>query len=157
MVSARAVGAAGDTDDPRIWTQNLPSVGAGAVFVPQTISPEAHELATAQRLAAVGLAVKFREIDTTKGVKNPDIEISGIVWEMKSPLGSGKNTVSRQLARSARQSHRLVYDNTRRPLDDTNVILELRRRLAVSSMRDEILFIAKNGDVTLVSRTGILD
>lgn len=151
-----ASGDAGDPDDPRIWTRAVTPSARGNVHVPGSVSPEPHELETAGRLAAAGFAIRFRRIDHSKGAKNPDIEIGGIVWEMKSPRGAGKNTVSHQLSRSAGQSRRLVYDNSRSPMRDRDALQELRRRLVTARHHDEILFVAKNGDVTLISRTGIL-
>lgn len=152
-----ASGAPGDPDDSRIWTRAVHREGVvGRIEAPAGAFPLPHELATAERLAAAGMNVRFRPVDTRPGARNPDIEIDGVVWEMKSPTGAGKNTISNQLSKSSGQSDRLVLDGTRSPLDDDVVLYELRRRLVTSRNHVEIIHIGKNGSVTLITRTDIL-
>ena len=43
----------------------------------------------------------------------PDLDIKGVLWELKSPLGNGKNTIKNNLHNARKQS--------------TNVIIDLRR------------------------------
>jgi hypothetical protein len=45
--------------------------------------------------------------------RTPDLSIKGIRWELKSPLGDGKNTIKNNLHTARKQS--------------TNVIIDLRR------------------------------
>lgn len=76
----------------------------GVVAIPPGLLVDLHEQATAQRLAAVGFHVQFNALSHEPGVKNPDVTIDDQIWEMKSPQGAGKNTVSRPFTRAATQA-----------------------------------------------------
>lgn len=73
--------------------------------------PKEHELS-----AAILIANYFKT-DVTflrpSCQKTPDLNINGAEWELKSPLGDGKNTIKNNLHNARKQS--------------TNVIVDLRR------------------------------
>jgi hypothetical protein len=129
----------------------------GSVLIPDELRLEAHEIATAQRLSRVGLNVDFKELDHSEGAKNPDAVINGEIWEFKSPRGSGKTNISQQFKNARHQgSHRLVIDSARSPLDEDEVRMEMRRRLAGSEWFSEIMHVSKSGNVTWWSKHVIL-
>lgn len=124
-----------------------------APHVPSGLPIEPHEIATANRLADVGLRVRFREIDNKPGVKNLDVTIDSMLWELKSPRGTGASTISNQLRRAKEQgAHRVVIDNARTPLDDAAVLDELRRRFARADWWQSLIHIARDGTVTRLLR-----
>lgn len=130
----------------------LPS-NRGTQGVPSGAFPRAHELATGDRLAKVGISATWRVEDFTAGVKNPDVTIRGQVWDFKSPEGAGKNTISNQFSRAKEQGvHRLVIDLARSPLDEAAALAEARRRLAGSDWFTEVIFIDRAGTVTWLTR-----
>ncbi|MDR6867522.1 hypothetical protein J2Y69_002126 [Microbacterium resistens] len=141
-----------------VRSQNLDPVATtrrGRQVVPDGLDLEPHELASGARLAAVGLPVRWRPIDNTRGRKNPDATIGDdpALWDFKSPQGSGASTISNQLARAKKQGvKRVVIDMARSPLDDQAVIAELRRRMSGSDWLTDVIFIDRTGAVTWMTR-----
>jgi len=124
-----------------------------APFVPAGLPLEPHEIATANRLADVGLRVRFRDLDNTPGVKNLDVTIDSMLWELKSPRGAGASTISNQLRRAKEQgARRIVIDTARTPIDDAAVLDEMRRRFARADWWESMLHIARDGTVTRLTR-----
>lgn len=125
----------------------------GRVEIPDGLHLEAHEISTARRLAAVGINVRWNEIIHGDHVKNLDVTIDGEPWEIKSPQGAGKSTISNQLHRAKEQgATRIVIDTARTPLDDTAVLNEMRRRFAHVEWWTSMIHIARDGTVTRFTR-----
>ena len=120
--------------------------------MPDGVIVLAHELATANRLIAIGYNVEFRTPSNVEGVKNPDILLNGEIWEMKSPEGSGKHNISDQMKRAGKQSRRMVLDLARSPLDELAVISEVRHRLKGNKRLDQVLIIRRDGTALELSR-----
>lgn len=141
-----------------VRSQNLDPVATtrrGRQFVPEGVELEPHELASGARLAAVGLPVRWRPIDNTRGRKNPDATIGDDpgLWDFKSPQGSGASTISNQLRRAKEQGvNRVVIDMARTPLDEQTAFAELRRRLSGSEWLTDVIFINRSGAVTWMTR-----
>lgn len=120
---------------------------SSGVRLPTGLSLAPHELATADRLAEAGMTVTMRPIDNTPGVKNPDAEIDGEVWEFKAPKGSGKNTISEQFKRAGHQAERLVLDLRRSGLDDEQAISESKRRFFGRQKLKSLIVIDHDGSI----------
>jgi hypothetical protein len=133
----------------------LPTELQGIVVRPPGLTGlEPHEEATARRLAAVGLNVRFNEVSRVVGAKNPDVTIDDQIWELKSPQGAGKNTVAHQFARAAKQeTDRLVIDGARSALSDAEILNQMRRRLAGGKKFTEAIHIAKDATVRRLTRS----
>jgi hypothetical protein len=50
------------------------------------------------------------------------ISMDGELWEIKSPLGSGKQTIQNQFRRAAKQSGNMILDISRSRLLEQNVV-----------------------------------
>lgn len=99
------------------------------VIVPDGVRVADHEMTTAQTLAASGRQVMFRPLSHEEGVKNPDAEINGEIWEFKAPKGSSeKNTIYDQFKRARKQAERLVIDLRRCGLDDELALKQIKNR-----------------------------
>lgn len=110
-------------DDERGWKRYLTQPDTksyGVVGVHPTALPQDHELAAAKRIAA-GFDVFFRERVEADGVANPDLLIEGLIWELKSPRGAGRNNISAQMRRAKRQADRVIIDLARSPRDELGV------------------------------------
>lgn len=119
----------------------------------QLPSAAPHELATVERLRAAGFNPKFRLIDNTPGVKNPDLEINGKVWEMKSPTGkSEKNTISEQFKRAGKQASRLVLDLQRCGLGDQRAVEQAVERFHHQGKISDLIILQKDGSLTRVTK-----
>lgn len=143
---SRAV-AGGFDDEWQRRTSRVPAAERGQISIADDTTPHAHELATASRLAAYGYQVHFRPIDRSLNAKNPDAEVDGLVWEMKSPRGaSEKNTISEQFKSAKRQSENLIIDLARIGLPNDVAVEQIKRRFYGQSKyrRVMILDIAGN-------------
>ena len=86
-------------------------------------------------------------------VKNMDFIIGGVVWELKSPTGSGKSTISHQFERARAQgASRLILDMARTDTDESAVLEEMVRRLMHSSRLTDVMQIRRSGQVVRVTK-----
>ena len=79
-----------------------------------------------------GHEIEFLVPSNVPGVKTPDVLVDGETWELKSPIGSGRHTISHQVERGRRQSERIVLDATRTSIPDAEILAEISRRLSGS-------------------------
>ncbi len=123
--------------------------------IPAHLALWPHELATGDRLAAVGITVHWRDLVHGDGVKNPDATLndSPALWDFKSPRGNGRSTISKQLNRAKHQGvGRVVIDLARTDLDEVAVLDELRRRMAAFDWIEEVILVDRAGTVTWLTR-----
>lgn len=107
------------------------------------------------RLARLGKDLVFRTVSTAQGAKNPDLLLDGNLWEMKSPTGTGKSTISHQFERARKQADRLVLDLNRTALPDQEVLAEVRRRVGIADAKIcEVLVILKDQTGVRLARRG---
>ena len=111
--------------------------------------PEDHEVEAAWILARhFSTVVEYLiPVDGYK-TKTNDVEIDGIIWEIKSPTGNSKTTVGNQFKEASKQRARnIVFDSRRTKLKDSVVLsrvrFEMKRRRSVK----RVLFIAKDENV----------
>jgi len=121
----------------------------GNVIIPQGLKIYEHEKDTSRRLARCGLNVRWRELRHGDRLLNPDVIIAGQIWEIKSPKGNSKHTISGQFDRATKQGAiRLILDGARSALDDNYFIQEAQRQLNFSKQIVEVMVISKNGTIT---------
>jgi len=113
---------------------------------------EPHEIATLQRLVAAGWDPEILLPSGAEGSRTADLRVGPVEWEMKSPTGGGRHTISHQLERGSRQCDRIVLDLARSPLDDASVIAEVRRRVRGSARITEVVIVTKTGALVHVMR-----
>ncbi|WP_402843765.1 phage minor capsid protein [Microbacterium sp. GXS0129] len=141
-----------------VTTTRVPTIPASErtpQYIPPGLRIEPHEITAGERLAAGGYSVVWRELTHGHRVKNPDVFLNGdpAPWDIKSPRGSGGSTVSNQFRAAKEQGVRhFVFDMARTPLDEETVRAEVRRRFAASGWLDAVLFIGRDGSVTLYTR-----
>lgn len=141
-----------------VSTKHIPTV-VESKRTPQSVPPGLrilpHEWNTGQALAAAGQVVRWREIDNTFRVKNPDVLLNDDQdpWDFKSPIGAGASTISNQFTSAKKQGvHQFVFDMARTSLDEATTLAEVRRRLASSSWFTDIIFISRDRTVTWLTR-----
>ncbi len=77
--------------------------------------PKDHEMSVALLLAE---HFKMDVIFLRPGhQKTPDLDIGGVRWEIKSPLGNGKKTMENNLRSARKQSSNIVIDLNRTPMN----------------------------------------
>lgn len=113
-------------------------------------SPARYELTAAQLLAEY-----FKtdvEFISRSNHKTPDFIIDGVKWELKSPTGTGKRNIERQLQTGIKQSKNIVFDARRSKIHIARIknVLNYQFRLAKSIKR--IVLIDKNKNVIELTR-----
>ncbi len=116
------------------------------VILPTNIkpSPARYELTAAQLLAEHFKAdVEFIQ---RANHKTPDFVISDIKWELKSPTGTGKRNIERQLQTGIKQSKNIVFDARRSKIHIARIknVLNYQFRLAKSIKRIVLIDKSKN-------------
>lgn len=109
--------------------------------------PETFEISAAMILAQFfDSDVKFiaRQTSTT-----PDIEIAGVRWEIKSPIGNGKNNLKHQFSRAMKQSKNIVIDACRSKIDVRNIRRFLVKEANARTLK-RLLFVTKDEKVEVI-------
>lgn len=119
----------------------------GKYIIPLGVRPEDHEYETADVFLKLGKDVEFIRPNRTKGSKTPDVKIDGVLWEIKSPLGSGKKTVEKQLQRASKQSKNIIFDGRRTKLSDDYMEKEIAKKFDLVRSLRRIVFIGKDNRI----------
>jgi hypothetical protein len=113
-------------------------------------APAPYEIAAAKRLAEYFMSdVEFIPRSNNK---TPDFLINAIAWELKSPQGSGRNNIQRQLQYASRQSKNIVISASRSKLHINKIKGELSIQFQKTPNIQRLLLIDKMGNVIEISR-----
>jgi len=83
----------------------------GTIITPPGAFVDAHEKIAADFLATeFGADITFLVPNRQKGRKTPDIEMYGLLWEIKSPKGKGARTIENTLRDAVKQSPYVILD-----------------------------------------------
>lgn len=78
-------------------------------------------------------------------MKSPDLSIKGKKWELKSPTGRSKNTISNNFKNARKQSSNIVIDLRRCKLHENNAISRIREAIHKRKKKDgKVLVITKD-------------
>lgn len=113
-------------------------------------SPARYELTAAQLLAEYFKADV--EFISRSNQKTPDFRIDGIKWELKSPTGSGKRNIERQLQTGVRQSKNIVFDARRSKIHITKIKASLNHQFKLAKSIKRIVLIDKSKNVIELKR-----
>jgi len=112
--------------------------------------PEPHELKAAVILSEYfDLAVEFVP---RSNMPTADFLIDGVTWELKSPTGTGKNNIQRQLQDAHRQSINVIIDSSRSKLHGTQIRRQVEYQFKIVKSIKRLLFISKSGKVFEITR-----
>ncbi len=131
----------------RITAMPKPKTKAGKIVIPNGVYPEKHELATANVFTKLGVDVEFLAPSQTKHSRTPDVLIDGVVWEMKSPIGSSRYTIQNQFKRAAQQSRNLILDSRRIKLQSKYIEKEVAKQLSLRRSIRKLKLITKTGSI----------
>jgi hypothetical protein len=120
-------------------------VSGGRIDVSRSGSLHPHELDTAQRLMRAGHHIEFLPPSGTS--RTPDVEMDGVGWELKSPTGSGKETIVQEVRRGRGQSSRLVIDLARTPLSVEAALAQVDQALRRYDGIEAIRIITRDGQL----------
>lgn len=119
----------------------------GSLTIPNGAKPEEYEISVAMNLTKAGYSVTFIEpIDSYKR-KTPDIFMNGVEWEIKGPLGSGYQTLSRQIKRGLKQSKSIIIDGSRMKMLDADIERWLKKNINEHKSLQNLKYMTKDGKI----------
>jgi hypothetical protein len=124
----------------------------GSLVIPEGLYPEPHELEAATFFIKLGKNVTFLVPSRNRNSRTPDVIIDDIRWEIKSPIGKSKTTISNALKRAVRQSPYIIIDARYTKLSDAYIKTEIRRNLLLTRSIARILLITKKQEVVEIER-----
>ena len=112
--------------------------------------PQQHEL----NAAALLLEYFKKDIVFLLRTNRPtaDFLIDGIIWELKSPTGVGKNNIQRQLQDAHHQSVNVVLDSSRSKMHSVRLKSQATFQFRRMPTLNRLLFISKAGKVIEIYR-----
>lgn len=117
----------------------------GRIIIPANVNVWPHELETAKALANYGYTIEFKRKKEEYKVHSADAYVDGVLWEFKSPNGSSKSAVERNLRRGKHQSSFIVFDSQRfKRIPDFAIKQEILSRAPKITDIDKIIFINRH-------------
>jgi hypothetical protein len=121
-----------------------------AVIIPGNLDtpPELKEVKSAWVLARhYNCVITFQPRIDGYRVHSPDIEMNGVLWEMKAPEGDSRTTIGRILRRASKQSKNIVIDSHHTSLSDEAVKKTLLFELSKRRQIRKIILITKDSEI----------
>jgi hypothetical protein len=116
----------------------------GKTIILYGVTPEPHELETAQFFNKLGKDVEFLVPNRTKGMKNPDIKMDNILWEIKAPKSTNKRAIENIFRKALKQSKNIIFDLRRsRPSNDRKVISQIKKQFELVKNAGRLLIVTK--------------
>jgi UTP:GlnB (protein PII) uridylyltransferase len=118
----------------------------GLIVVSPGVFADVHEKLTVDFLASkFGYDVIFLVPDRGKGAKTPDIEMNGLLWEIKSPSGKSSRTIENNLRLALRQSANIVLDLRRMDgrIPTKKLLNEVERQFTLARSIKHIIVITR--------------
>jgi hypothetical protein len=78
--------------------------------------------------------------------------MNALEWELKSPIGHSKTTISNNLANAKLQSPNVVFDSRRTKLPDEKIISELVKQLKKRKSLYRIIVITKDENIVEIGK-----
>jgi len=125
---------------------------SGNLTIPLGLNLEDHEILTGKFLAKHGEDVEFLMPSRRRNSRNPDLLLRGQRWEVKSPIGNSKTTISNALKRAVKQSSYIILDSRRTKLSDEVILTEVRRNIQLTRSMKKVLVITKSGSLVEIHR-----
>lgn len=122
------------------------------IIIPANMKPrpENHELHVASILS------KHFKVDVEfvlrANHKTADFLIDGVIWELKSPTGTGKNNIQRQLQEARHQSINVILDASRSKMHPLKIKRQVEHQLKLVRSIKRLLFISRSGKVFEMKR-----
>lgn len=84
--------------------------------------------------------------------QTPDFLIDGVLWELKSPQGKGKNNIERQLKYALHQSANVILDASRSKLHPDKIKRDAEYQFRILKPIKRLLFVPKDKKVIEIKR-----
>lgn len=103
--------------------------------------------------AAIILAYHFKSdvvFLRPKYARTPDVDIRGIKWEIKSPMGNGKRTIDNNFNEARGQSKNIVIDLRRIKMHQSKANARINHYLSTPHHFAQVLVITKSKKVIVI-------
>ena len=85
-------------------------------------------------------------------LKSPDFKINDTIWELKSPIGDGKNTIHNNIKGARKQSTNIIIDLRRCKMNKNKALSRIRNTYKKRKRKTgKYLIIEKSGKILDVS------
>jgi hypothetical protein len=105
-------------------------------------APQGHEMS-----AAIILAYHFKTdviFLRPTHARTPDIDVGGVKWEIKSPMGNSKKTIENNLRMARKQSRNIVIDLRRIKMHKIRAISRINYFLSKQKQIKQVIIIDKD-------------
>lgn len=125
---------------------------SGKIIIPAGMRPRPrqHEIDVAEVLAE-HFKIDIEFVPATER-NTPDFLIDGMLWELKSPQGKGRNNIQRQLKYALKQSQNIIISAHRSKLHINKIKGELTIQFKKTRSLKRLLLIDKAGKVVEILR-----
>ena len=127
-------------------------VGKYKLIIPAEIKPRPRQY---EMDVATVLANYFKadvEFVARSNQRTPDFLINGILWELKSPQGKGKNNIQRQLQYAKNQSVNVIIDASRSKKHPIKIRREVEYQFGIIKSIKRLIFVSKDKELLELKR-----
>lgn len=125
----------------------------GRVIIPAEANVWPHEYRCAKTLADAGHTVEFLIASSGSRVKSADIQMDGVVWEIKCLETDKLATVEKKVRKALHQSRNAIIDSRRmKGLKTSDVERKLRTLADELKSLKRLILISKDGTVIDIKR-----
>jgi len=130
----------------------MSTVNKYQVIIPSDTNPlpETHEVSAAQVIS--NFLKSDVEFIVRNNYKSPDINIGGVLWEIKSPTGTGKRNIERQLQLAMKQSENIIFDARRSKIHIVKIRNKLIYQANLTKRLKNLFLITKSGNVEIIKQ-----
>lgn len=103
-------------------------------------------------MSAALLVANYFETDVIflrpHSLRSPDLNIGGLIWELKSPTGNSKNTIYNNIKTARKQSINIIIDLRRCRMNEHKALSNIRNAYKKRKRKNgTYLIIKKNGKI----------
>ena len=107
--------------------------------------PEPHEHRAAKYFSNYGFNIVFVKPCNIKGMKSPDFEMGGRIWEIKSPITYSDSSFEDNYRKAMKQSKHIIFDlRSLSQINEAKYIKELKKWKDIGGVKT-LLIITKDG------------
>lgn len=117
------------------------------ILIEEGAVPLQHEITTYVFLVKKHKKPKFLAKKDISNVTSPDIFMDDMEWEMKSPIGSGRENLEHAFKAAVKQAENIIFDLRRSKIPDQKAITKLRRELSLSRKAKRLYVITKDEEL----------
>lgn len=119
-------------------------MGKKGQLIQNGVHLEKHEYQTVKLLINLGYDIELIPPAQIKGLQMPDIMLLGKPWEMKAPIGNGKNTIMHIMQCAGRQSCNVIIDLRRCKIETIEAIKKIEYYFKASKRIRNLIIIVND-------------